>query len=439
MKQQLERYFKITERGGTVSQELIGGTTIFFAMVYSVIVIPTMLASVGFDYQSVFVATCLVAAFGSLAMGLWANLPMAIGSAISLSAFTAFSLVQGQGVSIPVALGAIFLMGVIFTGITVLGVRQWILNNLPAGIGHGTGVGIGLFLLLIAANGVGLVQKNEHAGLPVALGEFTSAPVLLSVVGLAAIFGLERRGVHGGILLVIVLISIWGVIFDPNIEYQGIFARPYLMESELIGSMDFMGALSPLVLPSVLALVLTAVFDATATIRAVAGQADLLDEDGKIENGNRALSSDSTSSIFAGFVGGPPAAVYIESAAGTAAGGKTGLTATVVGLFFLLTMFLGPLAALVPPYAAAPALMYVGLLMMGNVAKMDFEDKVDALSGLTCAVFIVLTGNIVTGIMLGFATLVVGRLVSGEFKKLNIGIIITATVLVGFYLGGWDI
>lgn len=439
MQKKMDQYFKITQRGSTVPQELIAGSTIFFAMVYSVIVIPGMLAEVGFNHGAAFISTCLVAAFGSLLMGLWANLPMAIGSAISLTAFTAFSMVQGQGVSIPVALGAVFLMGVIFTSITVLGVRQWIVNNLPAGIGHGTGVGIGLFLLLIAANAVGLVVKNPHAGLPVVLGEFTSMPVLLSVIGLAAILGLEKRGIHGGVLLVIILISVWGFIFDPNIYYQGVFASPKLTELSTIGSMDVMGALTPLVLPSVLALVLTSVFDATATIRAVAGQADLLDDEGRIENGNKALSSDSVSSVFAGVVGGTPAAVYIESAAGTVAGGRTGLTATVVGLCFLCMIFLAPLAALVPSYAAAPALMYVGLLMMGNIAKMDFDDKVDAMSGLTCAVFIVLTGNIVTGIMLGFATLVIGRVVAGEFEKLNIGIIITSVVLVGFYLGGWDI
>ncbi len=245
---------------------------------------------------------------------------------------------------------------------------------------------------------------------------------------------------HGGVLLVIILISAWGVICDPDIVYQGVFARPDLaFESSLIGSMDIMGALSPLVLPSVLALVLTSVFDATATIRAVAAQAGLLDDEGRIENGNKALSSDSVSSILAGAVGSTPAAVYIESAAGTAAGGKTGLTAVVVGAFFLLMIFLAPLSSLVPAYATAPALMYVGLLMMGNIAKMDFADKVDSMSGLTCAVFIVLTGNIVTGSMLGFTTLVIGRLVSGEYKKLNIGTLLTALVLVAFYLGGWDI
>ncbi|GAM76058.1 guanine-hypoxanthine permease [Vibrio ishigakensis] len=350
-----------------------------------------------------FIATCLVAAFGSLLMGFWANLPMAIGCAISLTAFTAFSLVLGQGVSIPVALGAVFLMGVVFTAITVTGVRQWILTNLPYGIAHGTGIGIGLFLLLIAASGVGLVIKNPVAGLPVTLGEFTSFPVLMSVLGLAAIFGLEKRGVPGGILLVIIAISVFGLIFDPNVTYQGFFALPsFGGENSLIGSMDIMGALSPLVLPSVLALVMTAIFDATGTIRAVAGQANLLDKKGNIIDGGKALTSDSVSSIVSGAVGGAPAAVYIESAAGTAAGGKTGLTAVVVGVLFLLLLFVAPISYLVPAYATAPALMYVGLLMLGNVRKLDFDDSVDALSGLVCAVFIVLTGNIVTGIMLGF-------------------------------------
>ncbi|MDO6544032.1 NCS2 family permease [Photobacterium sanguinicancri] len=437
----LDGYFKISQRGSSVKQEVVAGLTTFLAMVYSVIVVPSMLGAAGFNQGAVFIATCLVAAFGSLLMGLWANLPMAIGCAISLTAFTAFSLVLGQGISIPVALGAVFLMGVVFTAITVTGVRQWILTNLPSGIAHGTGIGIGLFLLLIAANGVGLVVQNPHAGLPVALGEFTSLPVLMSIIGLAAIFGLEKRQVPGGILLVIVAISIFGLIFDPNVTYQGLFAMPsFGGEGEsLLGTMDIMGALNPVVIPSVLALVMTAIFDATGTIRAVAGQAKLLDKDGQIIDGGKALTSDSVSSIFAGFVGGAPAAVYIESAAGTAAGGKTGLTATVVGGLFVLLLFLSPLSYLVPAYATAPALMYVGLLMMSNVSKLDMADSVDALSGLMCAVFIVLTGNIVTGIMLGFGSLVIGRVVSGEAKRLNVGTVIIAIVLVAFYAGGWAI
>ncbi|SNX49691.1 Putative permease YjcD [Vibrio thalassae] len=437
----VDNYFLISQRGSNFRQELIAGLTTFLAMVYSVIVVPSMLGVAGFDQGSVFIATCLVAAFGSLLMGFWANLPMAIGCAISLTAFTAFSLVLGQGISIPVALGAVFLMGVVFTAITVTGVRQWILTNLPFGIAHGTGIGIGLFLLLIAANGVGLVVKNPVEGLPVSLGEFTSFPVIMSVLGLAAIFGLEKRRVPGGILLVIVAISVLGLMFDPSVKFQGVFAMPSFGsgESSLLGSMDIMGALSPLVLPSVLALVMTAIFDATGTIRAVAGQANLLDKDGNIINGGKALTSDSVSSIFSGFVGGAPAAVYIESAAGTAAGGKTGLTAVVVGGLFLLLLFLAPLSYLVPSYATAPALMYVGLLMMSNVSKLNLDDSVDALSGLVCAVFIVLTGNIVTGIMLGFLTLVCGRVVSGEWKKLNVGTVLITIVLVVFYAGGWAI
>jgi AGZA family xanthine/uracil permease-like MFS transporter len=189
----------------------------------------------------------------------------------------------------------------------------------------------------------------------------------------------------------------------------------------------------------VLALVMTAVFDATGTIRAVAGQAGQLDANGRIINGGRALTADSLSSIFSGFLGGAPAAAYIESTVGVAAGAKTGMAAAVVGLLFLVVMFFSPLAGLVPSYATAPALMYVGLLMLSSVSKLNMDDMVDAMSGLVCAVFIVLTANIVTGIMLGFSTLVIGRIVSGEYRKLNVGTVAIAIVLAAFYLGGWAI
>ncbi len=441
VKCKLDKYFKLTERGTTVRREILAGLTTFLAMVYSVIVVPGMLGQAGFPHTAVFIATCLVAGFGSLLMGLWVNLPMAIGCAISLTAFTAFSLVLGQQITIPVALGAVFLMGCLFTVISVTGVRSWILRNIPMGIAHGAGIGIGLFLLLIASNGVGLVIKNPLAGLPVALGAFTSFPVVMTLLGLAVIFGLEKLKVPGGVLLVIVVISVIGLIFDPSVKYQGFFKVPSLGDDglSLIFSMDIIGALQPIVLPSVLALVMTAVFDATGTIRAVAGQGNLLDKGGQIINGGKALTADSVSSIFAGAIGASPAAVYIESAAGTAAGGKTGLTATVVGILFLLILFFSPLSYLVPAYATAPALMYVGLLMLSNVRKLDFDDFVGAMSGMLCAVFIVLTCNIVTGIMLGFSSLVVGRICSGEWRKLNIGTVVITIALVAFYASDWAI
>ncbi|AMO97079.1 permease family protein [Collimonas fungivorans] len=438
----IDQYFQITARGSTQRREVVAGITTFLAMVYSVFVVPGMLGKAGFDVSAVFVAVCLTTAFGSLLMGLWARLPIAVGCAISLTAFTAFGLVLGKGLSPAVALGAVFLMGLVFTAISVTGVRSWILQNLPSGVAHGTGVGIGLFLLLIASNDVGLVVKNAGPGLPVALGHITAFPVVMSIVGLAAIFGLERRRVPGGILLVVVVLSIIGLIFDPAVKFTGIFAVPALSapgHASLIGAMDIKGALSMAVLPSVLALVMTAVFDATGTIRAVAGQAGQVNEKGYIHNGGKALTADSLSSIFAGLVGGAPAAAYIESTVGTAAGARTGLTAVVVGLLFLAVIFFSPLAGLVPSYATAPALMYVGLLMLGSVSRMHMDDTVDALAGLLCAVFIVLTCNIVTGIMLGFCTLVIGRVVSGEFRKLNFGTVAIAVALAVFYGGGWAI
>ncbi len=426
-------YFQIQERGSTVRQEVIAGFTTFLAMVYSVIVVPNMLSQAGFPAESVFIATCLVAGFGSLLVGFLANVPMAIGCAISLTAFTAFSLVLGSKVSVPVALGAIFLMGVFFTLISATGIRTWILKNLPSSIAHGAGIGIGLFLLLIAANNVGFVVKND-AGLPVKMGDFTSFGVIMSLLGLATIIGLEKRQVKGGILWVIIAITTIGLIFDSNVSFSGSPIKiPHVGDDSLFFQLDIAGALDKTVLPAVFALVMTAVFDATGTIRAVAGQAGLIDKNEQIIGGGKALTADSASSLLSGLFGTAPAAVYIESASGTAVGGKTGLVAVVVGLLFLAMLFLQPLAFLVPSYATAPALMYVGLLMLSNVSKLDFSDFVEAMSGLVCAVFIVLTANIVTGIMLGFATLVIGRLVSGEINKLNIGTVLIAAVLVAFY------
>ncbi|CBJ38894.1 putative permease [Ralstonia solanacearum CMR15] len=438
----VDRYFQITARGSTHRREVVAGITTFMAMVYAVFVVPGMLGKAGFDTSAVFMAVCLTTAFGSLLMGLWARLPIAIGCAISLTAFMAFGLVLGQHLAPGVALGAVFLMGVVFTAISVTGVRSWILRNLPAGVAHGTGIGIGLFLLLIASNDVGLVVKNPGPGLPVSLGHITAFPAVMSVLGLAAIFGLERRRVPGGILIVILAISALGLLLDPAVKFTGVFALPSLSapgHAPLIGAMDIRGALSAAVLPSVLALVMTAVFDATGTIRAVAGQAGLLDGKGHIRNGGRALTADSISSMVSAFFGSAPAAAYIESTVGVAAGGRTGLTAVVVGVLFLAVMFVSPLAGLVPSYATAPALMYVGLLMLSSVSRLHMDDTVDALAGLVCAVFIVLTCNIVTGIMLGFCTLVVGRIVAGEWRKLNAGIVAIAIVLATFYAGGWAI
>lgn len=438
----VDRYFQITARGSTHRREVVAGITTFMAMVYAVFVVPGMLGKAGFDTSAVFVAVCLTTAFGSLLMGLWARLPIAIGCAISLTAFMAFGLVLGQHLAPGVALGAVFLMGAVFTAISVTGVRSWILRNLPAGVAHGAGIGIGLFLLLIASNEVGLVMKNPGPGLPVSLGHITAFPVVMSVLGLAAIFGLERRRVPGGILLVIIAVSTLGLIFDPAVKFTGVFALPSLSapgHASLIGAMDIRGALTAAVLPSVLALVMTAVFDATGTIRAVAGQAGLLDSKGHIRNGGRALTADSVSSMVSAFFGSAPAAAYIESTVGVAAGGKTGLTAVVVGVLFLAVMFVSPLAGLVPSYATAPALMYVGLLMLSGVSKLHMDDMVDALAGLVCAVFIVLTCNIVTGIMLGFCTLVIGRIVAGEWRKLNAGTVAIAVALAAFYAGGWAI
>lgn len=432
----LDRYFDLPNLGTNVRTEVIAGLTTFLAMVYSAIAVPSMLSAAGFPADSVFIATCLLTGFGTLLMGFWAKLPMAIGGDIALTAFVAFSIVIGQQIPIPTALGMILVMGLTFTVISITGIRSWILRNLPHAVAHGAGIGIGLFLILIACSNVGVVLANTTSSLPVKLGDFVSFPVLATVFGLFVIIALEQLRVPGGILIVIVGLTILGLIIDPNVKYQGAFALPSFGEQSLAFKFDLSSVFNVTILPIVLALVLSTVFDATSTVRAVAQQANLVDSRGLIKNGNRALTADSVTSVFAGLIGTAPAAVYIESAAGTAAGGKSGLTAVVAGLAFLIILFFKPLAFLVPFYATAPALIYVGLLMLSHIKDLNFDDKIGSLSALVTGVFIGFTANIVTGLMLGFVCLVVGRLLSGQIKKLNFGTVIIATILFAFYISG---
>ncbi len=432
-KSKVDMFFSISVRGSSIKQELTAGLTIFLAMVYSVIVVPSMLSSVGFPKGPVFIATCLVAGLGSLLMGFLANLPLAVGCAISLTAFTAFSLVSGQNIPIPVVLGAVFVTGVLLVVMSITGLRAWFLRHLPTCIAHGTGIGIGLFLLFIGANSVGLIIRNSGSGLPIAFGKFNSLPVFLTLLGLAAMVGLEKRKVPGGILMVIIVLSLLGLSFDTNMQHisDAAFGMPTLTGADgetFIMSLDIFGALQLAILPSILALFMSAAFDITGVVGAVVGQANLLQKDVQAINSSRAAAVASFSSIFASILGSSPAVVYLESSAGVAVGG-----------LFLSMIFLAPLSFLVPSYATAPALMYVGLLMLSNILHLDFNDFVGAMAGLVCAVFIVFSCNIVTGIMLGLCTFVVGRIVSGDFLKLSIGTVLIATVLATFYAGGWAI
>lgn len=430
----LQKRFAISARGSTVRTELVAGLTTFLAMVYAVVTVPSILSDAGFSVSSVYIAVCLVTGLGSLVMGLWANLPLAVGCAISMSTFTAYNLVKGEQITVSTALGVIFIVGVVFTLISLTGIRRWLLCNIPQSIALGTGVGIGLFLLFIAARNVDLVVINTHGNLPLTLGKLDSFPIITTLVGLAAIFALENLRVPGSVFFVIIGICITGIALDPEVSYEGVFALPsFSSDHRQFFALNINSALSLMLVPAIFTLIITALFDATSTISAVASQADLYDDEGKIINGSRALTTDSVSSILAGLVGTAPAAVYIESAAGTAVGGRTGLTAVVVGVLFLLLLFVSPIAELVPKYATAPALMYVGLVMLRNVAKMDFTDKVGSLSGLLTAVFIMFTCNIITGIMLGYVTYVVGRLLSGDTERLRPGIVVIAAILVLFY------
>lgn len=431
----IERKFEVSKLGTSLKQEIIAGITTFLAMVYSAVAVPSMLADVGFSQESVFIATVLMTAFGSILIGYCANLPMAIGGDIALCAFIAYSLVGAQGMPPATALACIFALGIVFLIFSVSGARAWMLRNLPSSVAHGTGIGVGLFLLLIAASNVHMVIPSGTA-IPIKFGDFSSLPVLLTLLGLFLVIALEAIHVKGGILIVMIFLTIVGVVFDPNVQYSGLLKIPSFGEKSHFLGFDLESLLDPKLLPIIFALTMTSVFDATGTIRAVAGQAGLVKADGTIKGGNAALTSDSLSTVVSGLVGTIPAAVYIESAAGTAAGGRSGITAITVGVLFLFILLFQPIALLVPTYATAPALMYVGLLMLGNVKELNFKDQVGFMSGLISAVFIILSANIVTGIMLGFCSIVIGRVVTRDWARLNVGTVLIAIGLFAYYVSG---
>lgn len=326
--------------------------------------------------------------------------------------------------------------------ILVIGICSWILCNLLQGVVYGIGIGIGLFLLLIVVNGVGLVIKNLLDGLLVVLGNFDSFLVVMLLIGFVVIIGLEKMKVLGGILLIIIGVLIVGLIFDFNVYFFGIFVMLFLSDGQgnfLIGSLDIVGVFNLVVLLSVLVLVMMVVFDVIGIICVVVGQVNLLDKDGQIINGGKVLIIDFLSSVFFGLVGVVLVVVYIELVVGIVVGGKIGLIVVMVGVLFLLILFFFLFFYLVLVYVIVLVLMYVGLLMLSNVVKIDFNDFVDVMVGLIIVVFIVLICNIVMGIMIGFVILVIGCLVFGEWCKLNFGMVIIVVVLVVFYVGGWVI
>ena len=414
----LEKLFKLSEHSTTIKTEIIAGFTTFLTMAYIIFVNPQMLGATGMDPGAVFVATCLAAAIGCFIMGFYANYPVALAPGMGLNAFFTYVVVLHMGYTWKVALGAVTLSGICFVTLSLFSIREWIINSIPLPMRKGIAAGIGLFLALIALKNAGIVVANPAT--LVSLGDMTSLSPALSSLGFFLIIALMHFRVTGGVMLSILTVTVLGIIFG-DVQYTGIFSMPPSIAPTFM-EMDIAGAFNVSMISVVFAFLFVDLFDTSGTLIAVAEKANLLDKNGNLPRLKRALLADSVASITGSMLGTSTTTSYVESVAGVAEGGRTGLTAVVVGILFLLAMFFSPLAGMVPAYATAGALLYVAVLMISSLKDINWSDITEAAPVVIVALMMPLTFSIANGIALGFISYAVIKLLTGKAKEQSMSI-----------------
>ena len=430
----LNRYFELERYGTTVRTEVMAGLTTFLTMAYIAFVNPQILSEAGMDRGAVFVATCLAAAIGSAIMGLYANYPIAQAPGMGLNAFFTYGVVLGLGYPWQTALGAVFISGICFMALSVLPIREWVVNAFPRSLKLATSAGIGFFLAIIAMRNAGLVEGSEAT--LVTLGDVTAAPAVLAVVGLVLIAALEARQVTGGPIIGILTVTVIGLALGVT-PFRGVVDLPPSIAPTLF-VLDIGAALDIALFGVIFAFLFTDLFDTAGTLIGVAHQADLLDADGRLPRVRKALVADSTATTLGALLGTSPVTSYIESAAGVKAGGRTGLTAVTVSVLFLATLFLSPLADTIPAYATAAVLLFVTCLMARSIADIDWSDVTEYAPAVVLAVTIPLSFSIADGIAAGFITYAAIKLLSGRAREAQPAVLILAAVFVArfVWLGG---
>lgn len=413
----LDRIFKLTDHNTKVSTEILAGLTTFITMAYIIFVNPQMMASAGMDQGASFVATCLAAALACFFMGFYANWPVGLAPGMGLNAFFTYTVVGEMGYSWQVALGAVFLAGVLFVIMSVTRLRAWMLNSIPKDMRVAMGCGVGLFIGFIGLKSGGIMVGNPATLL--SLGDFSQTPTLLAALGFLLIAGLSVRQVPGAIMLGVLAITVLGLLTG-EVQYNGLVASPPSIAPTFM-QLDIAGALELSMVSVVIAILFVNLFDTAGTLMGVATRAGLVDDQGNIHNMDRALKADSTSSVAGAFLGCAPVTSYVESAAGVAAGGRTGLTAVTVGLLFLAAMFFAPLAGMVPAFATAGALIYVALLMMSGMRELNWDDATELLPALLTIIMIPLSFSIANGIAVGFISYIVIKVIAGRSADVSFG------------------
>ena len=411
----LNNFFKLKLNNTDVKSEIIAGFTTFLTMAYIIFVNPQIMEVSGMDKGAIFVGTCLAAAIACLVMGIFANWPIGLAPGMGLNAFFTYTVVGEMGYSWEIALGAVFIAGILFFLMSVTNLRSWMIASIPMNLRVAMGSGVGLFIGIIGLKSGGIIITNDATLL--ALGDFSKIETLLAALGFLIIAALSTRKIPGAIIIGILIITMIAVAAD-LIKFNGVISSPPSIAPTLL-KLDILGALNIGMLTVIMSFLFVNLFDTTGTLVGVATRANLLDENGEAENLDKALKADSGASIFGTFFGCSPVTSYVESSAGVEAGGRTGLTAVIVGFLFILSMFLSPLATIIPAYATAGALIYVAILMLGGIEKLNWNTVTELLPALIILIMIPLTFSIADGIALGFLSYVVLKITNGELKNIS--------------------
>jgi AGZA family xanthine/uracil permease-like MFS transporter len=411
----MERLFGLAAHGTTPRTELMAGLTTFLTMAYIIVVNPGIMAAAGIDPGAAFVATCLAAAIGSALMGLLANYPIALAPGMGLNAYFAFAVVGGMGIPWPVALGAVFVAGMLFFAVSIAGFREWLINGIPLSLKLGIAAGIGFFLGFIGLQGMGLAV--DHPATLVGLGKLAETKTLLACAGFLLIAGLVARNVPGAIILGILVTAALGIPFGLT-TFRGIADLPPSLAPTFL-QMDIAGALSIGLVGIVFTFFLVDLLDNAGTLIATTHRAGLMRQDGSVPRLGRALMADSGGAMIGAALGTSTTVSYIESASGIQAGGRTGLTALTVAAFFLLALFLAPLATSIPGFATAPALVFVACLMAKSLEHLNWGDTTDYLPAIVTALAMPFSFSIATGIGLGFITYAAVKALAGRAGEVH--------------------
>ena len=426
----MEKLFHIKERGSTVSKEIIGGITTFLAMAYILAVNPGILSGAGMEFNSVFTATAVSACIATLVMAFCANLPVALAPGLGLNAFFTYSVVLGMGCTWQFALTAVFVEGIIFIVISIFGIREAIIKSIPANLKKAVSVGIGLFITIIGLSNAGICTTSTGTLIGFENLNLLHPTALVFVIGLLITIVLWVLKVPGAVLISIAITTIIGIPFGvttigENWSPLATPAAPYLFKFE------WTGALSIKFLVVLLTFLFTDLFDTLGTLMGVAEQADLKDKDGNIVNAKGALMADSIGTVVGACLGTSTVTSFVESTSGVAAGARTGLASVVTGILFLAALFFNPVFAIIPACATAPALVFVGFLMLKNVCGIDFEDPTEGIPAFITIITMPFSYSISKGIMWGMIAYVFLKLVAKKYKEIPVVTMILAAIFIG--------